>query len=414
MPRLFHRPPKYCLHKGTKQAVVSLQGKRIYLGPYGSRKSHQRYQEILKRWEADRDAAPTPPTPLEPKVPKITPAMLREKRKAGSPLTVNELVFVYRQHTQEYYRKNGKVTREASIIDDAIRFLRKHHSTTFLHEFGPVALDELRNGMIAELDWSRNHINKQVSRLVRMFTWAAEKELVDAAVPLALKSLAGLRKGRTKARETSKVECVRDSIVDATLEHLPPIAADMVRLQRLTGARPGEICSLRPADIDRSGDVWLYVPDEHKTEHHEKHRVIVLGPRAQALLRDYLDRKPASYCFSPAEAERIRREREAAVRKTPRNYGNSRGTNRVSKPRRKPGTRYTTDSYRRVIHRVCEKYGIEKWAPNRLRHTSATEIRKRFGLEAAQVICGHESADITQIYAERNLELAREVARELG
>ncbi len=35
-----------------------------------------------------------------------------------------------------------------------------------------------------------------------MFTWAAEKELVEAAVPLALKSLTGLKKGRTKARET--------------------------------------------------------------------------------------------------------------------------------------------------------------------------------------------------------------------
>ena len=415
MPRLFHRPPKYCLHKGTKQAVVYRQGERIYLGPYGSRRSHQRYQEILKQWEADRDAAPPPPTPPpESKAPAITPAMLREKRKAGSPLTVNELVFVYRQHTQEYYRKNGKVTREASIIDDAIRFLRKHHATTFLHEFGPVALDELRNGMIAELDWSRNHINKQVSRLVRMFTWAAEKELVEAAVPLALKSLAGLKKGRTNARETAKVECVENLIVDATLKHLPPIAADMVRLQRFTGARPGEVCSLRPIDIDRSGDIWLYIPDEHKTEHHEKHRVIVLGPRAQDLLQCYLNRKPDAYCFSPAEAEQLRRERESAARKTPRKYGNRRGTNRVSKPKKQPGERYTTDSYRRVIQRVCKKHDIEKWAPNRLRHTSATEIRKRFGLEAAQVICGHESADITQVYAERNLELAKKVARELG
>jgi hypothetical protein len=71
----------------------------------------------------------------------ITPAKLREKRFAGSPLTVNELVFVYRQHAREYYQKHGRITREATIIDDAIRYLRKHHATTFLHEFGPVALD---------------------------------------------------------------------------------------------------------------------------------------------------------------------------------------------------------------------------------------------------------------------------------
>ncbi|MEZ6126743.1 MAG: hypothetical protein R3C49_26785 [Planctomycetaceae bacterium] len=56
--------------------------------------------------------------------------------------------------------------------------------------------------MIDDLDWSRNHISKQVSRLVRMFTWAAEKELVEASVSLALKErLAFLKKGRTNARK---------------------------------------------------------------------------------------------------------------------------------------------------------------------------------------------------------------------
>lgn len=100
----------------------------------------------------------------------ITPAKLREKRFAGSPLTINELVFVPRQHAREYYQKNGRVTREATSTDDAIRYLRKHHSTTFLHEFCPVALDELRSGMTRGQGLPRHHINKQVSRLVRMFT----------------------------------------------------------------------------------------------------------------------------------------------------------------------------------------------------------------------------------------------------
>ncbi len=289
-----------------------------------------------------------------------------------------------------------------------------HHATTFIQDFGPVALDELRTGMISDIDWSRNHINKQVSRLIRMFTWAAEKELADASVPLALKALSGLKKGRTLARETLPIECVDDAIIEATLLHLPPIVADMVRLQRLTGARPGEVCSLRPVDVDRSNDVWLYVPDEHKTEHHEKHRVVVLGPRAQELLSKYLNGANNEFCFSPAESERLRREKAAAARKTPLRYGNRSGTNRVRLPKRKPGERYTTDSYRRGIHRACRKHKIEKWAPNRLRHTSATEIRRRFGLEAAQVVCGHESADVTQIYAERNLELAMRVTREVG
>lgn len=215
-----------------------------------------------------------PTTKPQDKAAQITPAILRDKRRRDSPLTVNELVLVYRWHTHQYYRKNGEVTREATITDDVIRYLRKHHATTFLDDFGPVALDELRDGMITDLDWSRKHINKQVNRLIRMFTWSAEKELVAPASPLALKSLAGLKKGRTTARETDGVTCVDDAVVDATVPHRPDVVADMVRLQRLTGSRPGEVCSLRPCDLDRSSDVWLYYPSEHKTEHHQKEKFV--------------------------------------------------------------------------------------------------------------------------------------------
>ena len=419
MPRLYHRPPKYCRHKGTNQATISLHGERIYLGPYGSPQSHEKYQEYLKQWHAERDQWPARSEPeddstADNRVTGITCAALRAKRRAGSPLTINELVLVYRRHTHQYYRKNGKVTREATITDDVIRFLRKHHATIFIEDFGPVALDELRNGMITDLDWSRKHINKQVSRLIRMFKWASEKELVDPSVPMALKTLAGLKKGRSNARETKGVSCVDDAIVDATVPHLPEVVADMVRLQRLTGARPGEVCSLRPCDLDRSSDVWLYSPCEHKTEHHEKGRIIVIGPKAQAVLMPYLLRPSDAFCFSPADSERKRRAKAAEARKTPLSCGNRSGSNRVSAPKRKPKDRYVTDSYRRAIHRVCKKQEIEKWAPNRLRHTSATEVRRRFGIEAAQVVCGHETADVTQIYAERNLELAKKVAREVG
>ena len=116
MPRLFHRPPKYRLHKTTKQAVVSFFGKHIYLGPYGSQRSHQRYQELLKDWERKRDQQQVPPHADSNKdlpnsddvVASITASTLREKRLAGSPITISELILVYRRHTKSYYRKHGK------------------------------------------------------------------------------------------------------------------------------------------------------------------------------------------------------------------------------------------------------------------------------------------------------------------
>jgi len=49
-----------------------------------------------------------------------------------------------------------------------------------------------------------------------------------------------------------------------------------------------------------------------------------------------------------------------------------------------------------------------------LRHSAATEIRRQFGLEAAQTVLGHAKADITQVYAERDLSLAAEVMRRIG
>ena len=84
------------------------------------------------------------------------------------------------------------------------------------------------------------------------------------------------------------------------------------------------------------------------------------------------------------------------------------------KPKRTPGSRYTKDSYRVAIQRACRRAGLEVWSPNQLRHAAGTQARALFGLEAAQVILGHAKADVTQIYAERDRKLARDVARKIG
>jgi integrase len=71
-------------------------------------------------------------------------------------------------------------------------------------------------------------------------------------------------------------------------------------------------------------------------------------------------------------------------------------------------------SYRRAIHRACDAAGIPPWSPHRLRHSAATEVRRRFGLEASQVVLGHAELGVTQVYAERDLQRAREVMRQIG
>ena len=62
------------------------------------------------------------------------------------------------------------------------------------------------------------------------------------------------------------------------------------------------------------------------------------------------------------------------------------------------------------------KAGVEipHWHPHQLRHSRGTEIRSNYGIEAAQVALGHARADITEVYAEKNMELAIQIARETG
>ena len=67
-----------------------------------------------------------------------------------------------------------------------------------------------------------------------------------------------------------------------------------------------------------------------------------------------------------------------------------------------------------AVQRACRKAGVPAWSPGQLRHTAATLIRARYGLEAAQTVLGHAKADVTQVYAERDLARARAVMAEIG
>jgi hypothetical protein len=197
-------------------------------------------------------------------------------------------------------------------------------------------------------------------------------------------------------------------------------------------------------DIDRSGDVWQYRPTSHKTQHHDMERVVFIGPKAQDILRPYLLRPADACCFSPVESEKHRLEASHATRKTPPSYGNVPGSNRKSRPKRRAGDHFTNDSYNRAIQRACEAaFGMPQelrristklddnekkrlrklaaewrsahcWSPNQLRHAAGTDIRHQFGLEAAQVVLGHSMADVTQIYAERDLSQAERIMKEVG
>ena len=80
-----------------------------------------------------------------------------------------------------------------------------------------------------------------------------------------------------------------------------PQHRDMVRVQRYIGGRPQDIHNMRFCDIDRSTEIWRYIPFTHKTQKLGKIRMLPIGPKAQAILKNYLDRESIGFNESGGE-----------------------------------------------------------------------------------------------------------------
>ena len=85
---------------------------------------------------------------------------------------------------------------------------------------------------------------------------------IPAEHPLVRRGFVGIVGRRTgdrgEVRESDPVRPVAECHARAVLPYvLPPVAA-MVELQLLTGMRPGEVCRMRPCDMDTTGAAWVY------------------------------------------------------------------------------------------------------------------------------------------------------------
>jgi integrase len=414
------------LHKASGQAYVVLNGKAIYCGKPDDPGTEQRYRQALAEWLAAGRQLPVEPTTL----------------------TIKELIARFWTHAEGYYRTetDGRL-KELEQFRLALRPLKELYGNTAAVEFGPRALQAIRKNMI-DAGWCRPYINKQINRIRHVFKWAVSDEMVPGSVLYAIQAVQGLRRGRGDAVEPEAVTPVPMNLVDAIQPFVSKQVWAMAQLQLLTGARAGEITQMRPCDIDRESNVWVYRPMQHKTAHKGHERKIFIGPRGQQVLTPFLLRAPQSYCFSPAEAEGDRRRRQHEARTTPLGYGNVPGSNRREDPEWSAGERYTTDSCRRAIARACdqafpppeplakrddetevewkerltEKQETElaawqkahRWHPHQLRHNAATELRKEFGIEAARIILGHRSTTVTEIYAEKDERQAVAAMSQVG
>ena len=376
--------PKYRRRPDRNYAFVEHDGRRIRLpGRYGSLQSRRAYTDFL---------AALPGAESTPIV---------------GEATVGELASAYLLYAKRHYRDADKVrgSRESghfrSILDALVS---AGAANVAVSAFGPKRLREVREAFIAR-GWSRCYVNAQTSRLRRIFKWGVGQEMLSPEVAAALTFVEPLREGRTPAPEMDPIEPVDKSVVLEVASHAGPVVAAMMRLHALTGMRPQNICNITPGQIDRTGDIWLFRPTTHKTAWRSTRITIPLGPQAQAILQPFLDRPADKPCFSPRESEEART------------------SGYLERKSRNAREAYDTATYGRTIKWAIRRANkarfrclkpIESFAPNQIRHAFATEVRRISGLEAAQVLLGHTSADTTQIYAERNLELAVRIAQQIG
>lgn len=395
MPRPRNPVPSYLHNKATGRAYCVVGGRYVYLGKFGSAESKAAYQKLLK--DLGNPAAGEKKSPV------------RAISAAADGLTVARLAaaFVARE-------LGGYSPSEADHFRSAVAELVAVHADTAPAAFGPLALSEVRDRMAAK-EWTRQTVNAQVRRVRAVFRWGEGLELVPAGKWFELRSLAGLKKRAGGPPEQRVIRPVSDADVEATLPHLTPTVAAMVRFQRLTGCRPQDVCGLTPGQIDHGPEVWVYRPVEHKRAAAGETREVYCGPQTRELLAPLLAGLAADEpVFSPrrAWAERLAARRAGRKPKHP-SWVKERQQAAKGPPVR-VGVRYDVAGYGRAIERACERAGIPKWSPNQLRHAAGTDLRERFGLEAAQAMLGHKHSRTTERYAKPASRAGIEAAKKAG
>lgn len=405
--------PKLCHHKATSRAYVWWNKKRQYLCAWNSPDRNKLYRAFL----AKIDAAAALPIP------------------ADGEFTVAHLVLHFNQYARGQHPPSDRKNSEADLIKAALRPVVELFGDMLVSEFRAVHLRAVMSHFV-DAGRCRNTVNKNRDRTLRAFSWGVEEEHVPPEVYGRIMRVKPLRPGQTIAPDLDPVEPVADEVVDRTLPLLTPIVATMVQLQRLSGIRPGNVCTICPSEIDQKTDahrgIWRFAPRKHKNTSRKKKLVVVFGPRAQALLKPFLDRPKDKPLFSPAESVAWQREQRRLARKTKvqPSQASQVARGRTAAAKKAPREKFDTDTYHHSIRNAIVAFNkleaedaaaanrepnpIPHWFPNQLRHSRATEVRSSHGIEAAQVLLGHSKAAVTEIYAKRDLELAILVALQSG
>ena len=106
--------PRMSHHRASGQAVVRLNGRDCYLGPWGSQTATREYDGLIAEWLATGRQATT-----------------------GSHFMVNQLIVTFWDYASEYYRHaDGTPTNEIRNYREALKHLRRLYGHTEAADFG--------------------------------------------------------------------------------------------------------------------------------------------------------------------------------------------------------------------------------------------------------------------------------------
>ena len=346
---------------------VNFSGKKFYLGR-DEKEARKNYIQFLRTLDEAETSGP---------------AAQNGKRKH---VQVQELIL-------DCLRKYGSHPKYQKI-KRVMQALRKCYGKAEADEFGRVKFQAVRKSLVKE-QLAGSYVNELMRFVIWCFELGVENEKIPEGIPAALRAVRLLKRGEAKVNPPRMN--AKDEDVLKALPFFSKTIRDMVVIQRLSGMRPSELFQLRPCDIEKDGEVWIYTPQKAKSDRFGKKRFVGLGKVEQKIL-----------------AERIRKVRNdepvfQPIHAVMERYGKRKLDGQSVRQLRKM---YTKDSYRRAVKRGlerAERHGvkIQHWTPYQLRHSAATELSIQLGREAAGVMLGHASTDVTAGYDHSDREKVR-------
>ncbi len=346
----------------------------------------------------------------------------------GGSNTIGELIELYLKYVKE---TNAQDSAQPYKVELALRLIDNVSLPPC--EYSPLLFDDTRQKLINK-GITAHTINTKMRFIIKMFKWAASREIVSPLTPYALENVEKVKNNhpklrRTKIRQPAPLEDVR-----RTLAYLHPILRAMVITQLYTGTRPSEMLRMKPCDIDTSDEIWVYTQNKHKTDYKDgaRPRIIPLNKQVQNVLIPLIaEKKQNEYLFSPADGREVATQIRNDCRQTPRSCGNRRGKSSSYRP---GGLQlrecYDHGSYRTAIRRAIMRLNRDLkardgdshtpmpiWTPYQLRHAAATAINAVDNVDAlgfAQALLGHKNRSTTEIYAKMGLEKAKRAAEILN